>query len=83
MKVINWVSHVVTAASRTDERRVISCLLRVAVVCRNMGNFMGVMEILSGLRQVCIRDISGDLGIQTNCYVQVTKFGVCVASVAI
>ena len=53
VKVINWVSRVVTSATRTDERRaVISSLLRVALACKNMGNFMGATEILSGLRQV-------------------------------
>jgi phosphatidylinositol phospholipase C epsilon len=50
-EVINWVNRVATSATRADDRRVvISSLLRVALACKNMGNFMGVMEILSGLR---------------------------------
>jgi hypothetical protein len=70
-QVINWVNRVATSATRADDRRVvISSLLRVALACKNMGNFMGVMEILSGLRQVYLLCI--------NIYIQCCHFEVTV-----
>ena len=47
------MSRLVASAAKVGDRRVaISSLLRVAAACRNLGNLMGMMEVLTGLTYV-------------------------------
>ena len=50
-KVSSWVTHLIVSPPSHDERKaVLSCLIRTAVICWNLGNFHGATEIIVGLR---------------------------------
>ena len=45
------MTHVIVSQPTHDDRKaVLSCILRVALECWNIGNFNGAMEILTGLK---------------------------------
>jgi hypothetical protein len=49
--VCSWTTYIVLSHIVPDERRAaFACLLRVAVTCWNIGNFIGAKEIITGLR---------------------------------
>lgn len=49
--VCSWTSYIVISQLLPDERRAaFGCLLRVAISCWNIGNFIGAKEIITGLR---------------------------------
>ncbi|VVC34658.1 Hypothetical protein CINCED_3A005174 [Cinara cedri] len=49
--VSSWTTHIViTQATYDDRKAILSCLLRVAKACWNIGNFNGAMEIMAGLK---------------------------------
>lgn len=49
--VCSWTSYIVLSQLLPDERRAaFGCLLRVAITCWNIGNFIGAKEIITGLR---------------------------------
>ena len=50
-QVSSWVTHLIVSPPSHDERKaVLSCLIRAAVICWNLGNFHGATEIVVGLR---------------------------------
>ncbi|CAL4059438.1 unnamed protein product, partial [Meganyctiphanes norvegica] len=50
-EVSSWITHVIVSQPTQEDRKaVLSCILRVALSCWNMGNFNGAMEIITGLR---------------------------------
>jgi hypothetical protein len=50
-QVSSWVTHLIVSPPSHDERKaVLSCLIRTAVICWNLGNFHGATEIIVGLR---------------------------------
>lgn len=50
-QVSSWVTHLIVSPPSHDERKaVLSCLIRSAVLCWNLGNFHGATEIVVGLR---------------------------------
>lgn len=50
-QVNTWVIQVITSGSTVEERQaLLSCLLRVAQTCWNIGNFNSAMEIVAGLK---------------------------------
>lgn len=52
--VSSWATYVILTQLLPDERRAaFGCLLRVAITCWNIGNFIGAKEIITGLRWVC------------------------------
>lgn len=49
--VSSWTTYIVLSQLLPDERRAaFGCLLRVAISCWNIGNFIGAKEIITGLR---------------------------------
>lgn len=49
--VCSWTTYIVLSQLLPDERRAaFGCLLRVAITCWNIGNFIGAKEIITGLR---------------------------------
>lgn len=49
--VCSWTTYIVLSQLMPDERRAaFGCLLRVAITCWNIGNFIGAKEIITGLR---------------------------------
>jgi phosphatidylinositol phospholipase C, epsilon len=51
MQVSSWVTHLIVSPPSHEERKaVLSCLIRTAVFCWNLGNFHGATEIIVGLR---------------------------------
>lgn len=51
--VSSWATYVIITQLLPDERRAaFGCLLRVAITCWNIGNFIGAKEIITGLRWV-------------------------------
>lgn len=49
--VASWTTYIVLSQLLPDERRAaFGCLLRVAISCWNIGNFIGAKEIITGLR---------------------------------
>lgn len=51
--VSSWATYVILTQLLPDERRAaFGCLLRVAITCWNIGNFIGAKEIITGLRWV-------------------------------
>lgn len=49
--VSSWATYVILTQLLPDERRAaFGCLLRVAITCWNIGNFIGAKEIITGLR---------------------------------
>ncbi|XP_063909671.1 1-phosphatidylinositol 4,5-bisphosphate phosphodiesterase epsilon-1-like isoform X2 [Zophobas morio] len=50
-EVSAWVTQLIISQPTHDARRaVLSCVLRVALSCWNIGNFNGAMEIIAGLK---------------------------------
>ncbi|KAJ9590342.1 hypothetical protein L9F63_027819, partial [Diploptera punctata] len=50
-EVSSWVTHlIITQPTHEDRKAVLSCILRVALACWNIGNFNGAMEIVAGLK---------------------------------
>nr|CAD7572890.1 unnamed protein product [Timema californicum] len=50
-EVSSWVTHlIITQPTHEDRKAVLSCILRVALSCWNIGNFNGAMEIVAGLK---------------------------------
>ncbi|KAI9566032.1 hypothetical protein GHT06_009831 [Daphnia sinensis] len=50
-EVSSWVTHLIVSPPSHDERKaVLSCLIRTAVICWNLGNFHAATEIVVGLR---------------------------------
>lgn len=50
-QVSSWVTHLIVSPPSHEERKaVLSCLIRTAVYCWNLGNFHGATEIVVGLR---------------------------------
>ncbi|KAG8224033.1 hypothetical protein J437_LFUL001110 [Ladona fulva] len=50
-EVSSWVTHlIITQPTHEDRKAVLSCILRLAISCWNIGNFNGAMEILAGLK---------------------------------
>ncbi|CAH0730128.1 unnamed protein product, partial [Brenthis ino] len=50
-EVSAWVTELVLTPSSLEDRKVtLSCILRVALTCWNIGNFNGAMEIVAGLK---------------------------------
>ncbi|CAH0559692.1 unnamed protein product [Brassicogethes aeneus] len=50
-EVSAWVTQLIITQPTHDARRaVLSCVLRVALCCWNIGNFNGAMEIIAGLK---------------------------------
>jgi hypothetical protein len=53
VQVSSWVTHlIITQPTHDDRKAVLSCILRVALSCWNIGNFNGAMEIVAGLKWV-------------------------------
>jgi len=53
VQVSSWVTHlIITQPTHEDRKAVLSCILRVALSCWNIGNFNGAMEIVAGLKWV-------------------------------
>jgi len=51
LQVSTWVTHlIITQPTHEDRKAVLSCILRVALSCWNIGNFNGAMEIVAGLK---------------------------------
>lgn len=51
MQVSSWVTHlIISQPTHEDRKSVLSCILRVALSCWNIGNFNGAMEIVAGLK---------------------------------
>ncbi|CAN8024093.1 unnamed protein product [Ixodes persulcatus] len=51
-EVSSWVTHIIISQPTHDDRKaVLSCILRIAMSCWNIGNFNAAMEILAGLKQ--------------------------------
>lgn len=51
--VSSWTTYIVLSQLLPDERRAaFGCLLRVAISCWNIGNFIGAREIITGLRWI-------------------------------
>ncbi|KAF2345252.1 Ras guanine-nucleotide exchange factors catalytic domain [Trinorchestia longiramus] len=49
--VSSWITHVIVSQPTHEERKaVLSCIVRVAHECWNLGNFNSAMEILMGLK---------------------------------
>ncbi|KAG1665244.1 1-phosphatidylinositol 4,5-bisphosphate phosphodiesterase epsilon-1 [Nymphon striatum] len=50
-EVSSWVTHIIISQPNYDDRKaVLSCILRIALTCWNMGNFNTSMEIVAGLK---------------------------------
>ncbi|XP_046688497.1 uncharacterized protein LOC124374291 isoform X3 [Homalodisca vitripennis] len=50
-EVSSWVTHLIISQPTHEDRKcVLSCILRVALTCWNIGNFNGAMEIVAGLK---------------------------------
>ncbi|XP_075223466.1 1-phosphatidylinositol 4,5-bisphosphate phosphodiesterase epsilon-1-like isoform X4 [Lycorma delicatula] len=50
-EVSSWVTHLIISQPTHEDRKcVLSCILRVALSCWNIGNFNGAMEIVAGLK---------------------------------
>ncbi|XP_023235323.1 uncharacterized protein LOC111634715 isoform X2 [Centruroides sculpturatus] len=50
-EVSSWVSHIIISQPTHEDRKaVLSCILRVAICCWNLGNFNSAVEILAGLK---------------------------------
>ncbi|RZF45197.1 hypothetical protein LSTR_LSTR009968 [Laodelphax striatellus] len=50
-EVSSWVTHlIISQPTHEDRKSVLSCILRVALTCWNIGNFNGAMEIVAGLK---------------------------------
>ncbi|XP_024084473.1 1-phosphatidylinositol 4,5-bisphosphate phosphodiesterase epsilon-1-like isoform X1 [Cimex lectularius] len=50
-EVSSWVTHlIISQPTHEDRKSVLSCILRVALSCWNIGNFNGAMEIVAGLK---------------------------------
>ncbi|XP_025829637.1 1-phosphatidylinositol 4,5-bisphosphate phosphodiesterase epsilon-1-like [Agrilus planipennis] len=50
-QVSAWITQLIIAQPTHDARRaIVSCILRVALSCWNIGNFNGAMEIIAGLK---------------------------------
>ncbi len=53
LQVSSWVTHIIiTQPTHEDRKAVLSCILRLAQCCWNLGNFNTTVEILVGLRSV-------------------------------
>ncbi|XP_037093117.1 1-phosphatidylinositol 4,5-bisphosphate phosphodiesterase epsilon-1-like [Pollicipes pollicipes] len=51
-----WVTHLVVSQPTDEDRRgVLSCLLRAAQTCWNLGNFHGAAQLVAGLRSEKLR----------------------------
>ncbi|XP_076030317.1 1-phosphatidylinositol 4,5-bisphosphate phosphodiesterase epsilon-1-like isoform X2 [Oratosquilla oratoria] len=49
-EVSSWITHVIVSQPTHEDRKaILSCILRVALACWNIGNFNGAMEIITGL----------------------------------
>lgn len=52
-QVSEWIVQlIISQTGQTSRRAALACVLRIAQVSWNIGNFNGVMEILLGLRSV-------------------------------
>ena len=50
-QVSAWVAHVIIAQQTHDDRKaVLSCLLRLAQTCWNLGSFNTATQIVAGLK---------------------------------
>ncbi|KAL1122754.1 hypothetical protein AAG570_003081, partial [Ranatra chinensis] len=50
-EVSSWITHlIISQPTHEDRKSVLSCILRVALSCWNIGNFNGAMEIVAGLK---------------------------------
>ncbi|CAM1326028.1 PLCE1 (predicted) [Pycnogonum litorale] len=50
-EVSSWVTHIIISQPTHDDRKaVLSCILRTALTCWNIGNFNTSMEIVAGLK---------------------------------
>lgn len=50
-QVSGWVTHIIiTQPTHEDRKAVLSCILRLALTCYNMGNFNTAVQILAGLK---------------------------------
>ncbi|GBP92076.1 1-phosphatidylinositol 4,5-bisphosphate phosphodiesterase epsilon-1 [Eumeta japonica] len=46
-----WVTELLLCQMAHEERKaILSCVLRIALTCWNIGNFNGAMEIVAGLK---------------------------------
>uniref|UniRef100_A0A8D9BY52 Phosphoinositide phospholipase C n=2 Tax=Cacopsylla melanoneura TaxID=428564 RepID=A0A8D9BY52_9HEMI len=55
-EVSSWVTHlIITQPAYEDRKCVLSCILRVALSCWNMGNFNSAMEIIGGLKSTKLK----------------------------
>lgn len=51
VQVSAWVTHIIiTQPTHEDRKAVLSCILRLASTCWNIGNFNAAVEILVGLK---------------------------------
>ncbi|XP_050529538.1 uncharacterized protein LOC126899057 isoform X2 [Daktulosphaira vitifoliae] len=54
--VSSWVTHlIITRPTHEDRKAILSCVLRVAKECWNIGNFNGAMEVVAGLKSEKLR----------------------------
>ena len=52
-QVSSWITHVIVSQPTHEERKaVLSCIVRAALACWNLGNFNSAMEIITGLKWV-------------------------------
>lgn len=50
-QVTSWVVHVIHSGTTTEEKlALLSCLVRVAQTCWNIGNFNSAMEIVAAFK---------------------------------
>ncbi|XP_077501808.1 uncharacterized protein LOC144112865 isoform X2 [Amblyomma americanum] len=50
-EVSSWVTHIIISQPTHEDRKaVLSCILRIAMCCWNIGNFNTAMEVLAGLK---------------------------------
>lgn len=50
-QVSSWITHlIISQPTHEDRKSILSCILRVALTCWNIGNFNGAMEIVAGLK---------------------------------
>ncbi|XKL64543.1 hypothetical protein PGB90_004629 [Kerria lacca] len=55
-EVSSWITHlIIMQPTHEDRKGILSCILRVAVTCWNIGNFNGAMEILAGLKSIKLK----------------------------
>ncbi|GAB6024048.1 hypothetical protein CHUAL_008768 [Chamberlinius hualienensis] len=56
IEVSSWVTHIIISQPTHEDRKaVLSCILRVAMSCWNIGNFNAATELLAGLKSEKLR----------------------------